>query len=296
MNPHPTSKGTPGGLAAIRVAGRRAVQWRLLLWCAILLIPTALLAMPFWQLLSAQLSNSMYAAEFATGLSALALGDLVGAVGQQASSFGTAQWAALVLTLLFSPLLTGLVIAAARPAQTLPVAGLLQGGAAEYARLLRMQIWSVVPLGLAVGIGAGGFYLVGKLAEKATLESSADSYRWLALGVTAIVFLLIHATLDAGRAALAIYRHKTSAVKAWWRGCKLVCRQPRAMLGGYLAITLFGLAIAALLSLLRINVPHANVAGFAGALLLTQLVVATLAWMRSARLFALIDISRANAA
>jgi hypothetical protein len=62
------------------------------------------------------------------------------------------------------------------------------------------------------------------------------------------------------------------------------------MLGSYAAISLIGLGAAAALGLARVHLPHVGTAGFAFALLLTQAIAVLLAWMRSARLFALIGI------
>ena len=62
------------------------------------------------------------------------------------------------------------------------------------------------------------------------------------------------------------------------------------MLGSYAAISLIGLAAVAALGLARVHLPHVGTAGFLFALLLTQMIAVLLAWMRSARLFAMIAI------
>ena len=116
--------------------------------------------------------------------------------------------------------------------------------------------------------------------------------RLLAILVLLLLLALAHATLDAGRAALALDRRRRSALGAWWDGCKLLLRRPLATLGAYLAITLAALALAALLSLARIHLPPVGAAGFIGAFLLTQLIVMVLAWMRTARLFAMVELAR----
>ena len=54
--------------------------------------------------------------------------------------------------------------------------------------------------------------------------------------------------------------------------------------------TLKGLA-AALLAWARLHVPGLGFAGLLGAFLLTQLIVVVVAWMKIARLFALIDVA-----
>ena len=91
-----------------------------------------------------------------------------------------------------------------------------------------------------------------------------------------------------------IERRRTSAVKAWWSGCKLVAARPLASLGVYFLITAAGLGLAAALAVGRINVSGASLAGFAAALLLVQVTVAVLGWMRSARLFALVELARSH--
>ena len=71
---------------------------------------------------------------------------------------------------------------------------------------------------------------------------------WWAAG---LLFVLAHASLEAGRGWLAADGRLRSALKAWWRGLKLLARRPFAVLSVYLGTTLLGLALAALLLLLR---------------------------------------------
>jgi hypothetical protein len=66
------------------------------------------------------------------------------------------------------------------------------------------------------------------------------------------------------------------------------------MLGVYVAITGVGLLLAGLLALARLQVPALGVGGTMGAVLLTQLAVLVLGWMRSARLFAMMALTRAR--
>ena len=57
-------------------------------------------------------------------------------------------------------------------------------------------------------------------------------------------------------------------------------------------VTLIGLLIAAVFSMARIHVTAFGAFGFLFALVLSQLVVVTIGWMRTARLFALADVAR----
>jgi hypothetical protein len=169
---------------------------------------------------------------------------------------------------------------------------LLAAGAQEYPRLARMLVWSVVPLGVAGLLGAGAYRLAGQAAETALLEGDAEHAAHLALLATAVLLLLAHATVDAGRAVLAADRRRTSAVAAWLEGCDQVVRRPLALLGTYLAVTAAGLVIAALLAFARTRVPALGTVGTIAAVVLAQLVVLVLGWMRAARLFALLALVR----
>jgi hypothetical protein len=274
-------------------AARCALQWRLLvLWTGALLLPTLVAALPVWQLLSANLDHTVQAAALASRLDMVALADIGGAVSRSGAAAGNGGLLALVLTLLLSPLLSGMTIAAARAQQQLGFSGLVAGGVLEYARLLRMMVWALVPLGLAAVLSGIAMSVANKVGERAILESDASDASLAAIVFTAVVLLLANASLDAGRAALAIDRRRKSAVRAWWDGCKLLARRPLATLGAWFGISALGLALAALLGVARINVPALGLGGFLAAFALTQLAVVAVAWMRSARLVALMELAR----
>jgi hypothetical protein len=307
LAPHHDAIGTAPGTAprprfglrpALRAAGN-ALQWRLLLWWALLLLlPAIVAALPFWQMLSANLDHSVYAAQLAARLDMVAIADIAGSARERwAPALGTGGIAALVLTLLLSPLLSGMTIAAARQpaAQRLGMSALLAGGAQEYARMLRMLVWAVVPLGIAAMLGGVAFNAAGKAAEAAILESTAQRASWIATALAALLMLVVHATIDAGRAVFGSERRRKSAVLAWWGGVRLLLRRPLALLGTYLAITALGLAAAALLALARIQVPALGAGGTVAAFALAQLAVLVLGWMRAARLFALMALARDHA-
>ena len=143
------------------------------------------------------------------------------------------------------------------------------------------------------GADPGKITVIHNWADTAAIVPSDASLAMTAAQVlAALLFLVVHATLDQGRAVLALDRRRTSAVKAWFAGLRVLARRPLAVMGTYLGVTILGLVLAALLAVARINTPPLGVAGFIGALLLTQLAVAVLAWMRCARLFALMEVAR----
>jgi hypothetical protein len=280
------------GFSAVRRAARSALQWRLLvLWTGCLLLPTAIMALPVWQVLGASLDHSVHAASLAQELDLTAIADLTASHGRNAAALGSAGIVALVLTLLLSPLLSGMVVSAARAGQVLGFGGLMSGAVQEYPRMFRMLLLAVVPFGIAAGLGAVAIKAAGKYGEAAILGSDAETAGRLALLVLGLLLIVAHASVDAGRAALATDRRRRSALVAWRDGCKMLARRPLATLGVYIGVSMVGLLLAALLGVARINLPHVSVVGFIAALLLTQLMVLVLAWMRSARLFALVDLA-----
>ena len=289
-----TIRRRPFGLKHALHAAGAVFQWRLLLWWAILLLlPAMAAALPVWQLLSVSLDHSVHAPQLASGLDMVAIADLGGLVQDRFSpAIGSGSLVALALTLLLSPLLTGMTITAVRAPRRLGFMGLLGGGGQEYGRMLRMLIWAAIPLGI-VGIVAGiAFDAAGRSATTAVLEADAERASHIAMVVSAIVFVIVHATIDAGRALLANERRRRSAIVAWWGGVRLLLRRPLALLGSYVVITAIGLTVAALLVLARVHVPALGVLGTIGAFLLTQLAVIVVGWMRSARLFALMALAR----
>jgi hypothetical protein len=296
LAPQNTSVRRRSGLRPLLGAMRAAMQWRLMLWWAVLLLlPTLAASLPVWQMLGANLDHSTHAAELAQRLDMLAIADLVTNARERfMPAIGGGGMVAVVLTLLLSPLLAGMTIHAARAPKRPGFIDLLAGGAHEYARMFRMLVWSVVPLATAGFLAGAAFKLAGKTAESAILESDASRASHIALLVSLVVFVLMHATIDAGRALLANERRRRSAIVAWWGGVKLMVRRPFSLLGVYVVVTGIGLALAAVIALARLHVPAMGAGGTAGAFLLTQLAVLVLGWMRSARLFAMMALVRAR--
>ena len=278
--------------ARLHQVNRVALQWRLLLlWVVASLVPTALLALPVWRILASQLDHSVNAARWATQLDGIVLGDLIGKLTENAEALSNAGIAALLVTLLLSPLLNGAVVAASRSQKPLPFSGLIAGAAQDYGRMLRMLLWAIVPLGIAAGLAAGGEGLAKKYAARAILEADANLVSNAILVVSAVLLLLAHLTADSGRAQLARYPKRTSAVKAWWRGCKLIKANLGASLRYFGGITVLGLAVALGVTALRVALPQLGLAWFALGLVLAQLAVLAIGWMRIARLVALIDLA-----
>ncbi|SFU67451.1 hypothetical protein [Pseudoduganella namucuonensis] len=282
-------------------AARGALRWRLLaLLAAAPLLPTLVLALPAWKLLGQRLDYTAHSAALAQALDLLALSDLMAVLDRHALAFQVAATVAAALALLLSPLLTGAVVTAARGAYRegagadipLTFRELLAGAVDEYPRMFRMLLWSGVVLLAAWLAGDALRTWAGATWHRDATPTDGRHLRWAAAAAAALLLAFACVTLEAGRAALALDRRRTSAVRAWWLGLGLLRARPLAMFGSYAALGAVALAGAALLGLARLHLPRVDLPGFLLALLLTQIIAALLAWYRAARLYAFIIINK----
>ena len=274
-----------GGLGAAFSSLAGALQWRLLLlWLLATLIPALLVATPLWASLQAQFGHVVDAAAIAAGDN---LPMLMEGMGEAARHFG---WlAALVgggtlLMLLVAPWLTGMVIASLRAGRRLGFVELIAGGLAEYWRMLRMMLWSILPLGLAMVVGSGIMGAMHKGTEDAILASDVESAGRIGLIVLVVLLVLAHATVEAGRGWLGADPALRSVIKAWWRGLKLLVRRPLATLLVYIVTCVAGFGLAALLGWLRLAVDGVGFGAVVVSFLVGQAIVLAIAWGRIARL------------
>lgn len=274
-------------------AGRKALQWRLLvLWLLGLALPLLLLSLPLWLALAGPLDHSLLGKQLVDGFDAAVYIEVLMGLARRGQA-ASAGLGAVLVYLLALPWLTGVAMTAARSTQRLGFGALLKGGLTDYGPMARLWLWAGVPLGLAGALGAGGLYLVKQQALTMTLEADAAHLRQAALGFSALLLLLALATLDAARAQWLIEPRRRSVIGAWWRGARGLVRRPGRFLR-YLLLTGFGLAVAAVLGWLRVQLPPVSGLSFALALLLGQALTLVLAWMRCARLFALVATARAE--
>jgi len=284
---------TPKFSSVLAASAKFALQWRLLLlWVVVLLIPTCIMTLPLWQIIASQLNYSVHAGELAHQLNMNAINDIISVMVTNKLLLQEAGIGALIFTLLLSPFLSGAIVTAARATTPLPLGKLIHGGLTEYWRMFRMLVWAIIPFGIAGAITAGVMQWSDGYAEKAILESSANFAAHLALIVSVVFFVIADATLDAGRAQFVYSTSRRSVIKAWWKGLTMVVKRPLTTLGYYVLITLIGLVLVVVFGLLRKNLGDVHVPGFVLGVILTQLIAASLAWMKSARLFALATASK----
>lgn len=272
---------------------RGALQWRLLLlWIVVTGLCAVVGAMPFWNWLGDMLDHSLLAGVVGSGKApALMIEALMSRDAPLGLLAGGIQFAT-ILMLLLSPLLAGATVVAARSRGPLGFGDLLRGGISEYGPMLRMLIWSMIPLGIAVAAAAGIMGANDSMHEHAVLASELDTGRRLALIVGGILWVLAHASLEAGRGWLAADVRLRSALKAWWRGLKLLLRRPFAVLSVYLVTTIAGLLLAVLMIGVRQHVDASTGLGFVLAMLLGFGIAAALAWSRIARLFGMQSLAQ----
>lgn len=278
--------------AALIRAPFAAMQWRLLLlWVLLLLVPTAVVSLPFWRAISGALDHSIHVHEWATRFSATMLADGMSALSLS-SWFGGLALSGLLLTVLMSPFLNGMVVGTGRAGRTLGFSHLLQCGIVEYGRMFRLMLWSLLPY-LVMGVLIGMvIHMADDAGEKAVLESQADRASHLALFAAGVLFVLAQSIVEASRAAFMADTSLRSATRALGRGFMQVLRRPLSTLLSYLLISVIGYAIALAIGVGRVHTPAVGVVGLVLAVLLAQLMVLVIGWVRVARLFALAEVAR----
>lgn len=269
-----------------------AMQWRLLLlWVLLLLLPTAVVTLPFWRALSGVLDHSIHAQAWATRFNATMVGDAMSVLKASSWISGVAL-PGLLLTLLLLPFLNGMVVGAGRAGRTLGFSHLLQCGVVEYGRMFRLMLWSLLPYAVMGGLIHVALHMADGASDKAILESQADRASHLALFVAGVLFVLAQAIVESSRAAFIADTGLRSATRALGRGFMQLLRRPLSTLFSYLLISVIGYAIALALGIGRVHTPAVGVAGLVLAILLAQLVVLVIGWVRVARLFALAEVAR----
>ena len=280
------------GFRALLSAMLAAAQWRLLLlWLLLMLLPATVVVLPLWRVLSGLLDHSVHAAALAAHFNAAMFGDVAFALSDSVGWLGGAAVLGLMLTLLLSPFLDGMIIGSGRAGRTLGFGSILQQGFVEYGRMFRMMLWSLPPYLLVIGAGMLGSHLAADHADQAVLESQADLGLRVAGWGVVVVFVLMQAIVESARAAFIADPSLRSATRALGRAIRQLILRPLTTLGFYLVVTLSGLALAGATGVARMHVSAVGVRGFVAALVLGQLMVALIGWMRTARLFALAKVA-----
>ncbi len=273
-----------------------ALQWRvMLIWIVLMAVPTLIVALPVDQALGALLDHSVHSAALAQKFHGLLMSDVLFSIlRHNGSVIGGAQLAGWIVTLALSPFLTGVVVTAVRGERHPGLGGLMHGGLAQYWRMLRLMLWSLIPYAIAVTLGTVALHAAQARAHSAVLESAADHGLLAARIILVVLLVLAHAIMESSRAQVAADEHLRSATRAFGRGIAMLVRRPLATLGLYLGTSIVGYVLAGLVGMLRIRTDAVGVGGYLAAIVLTQLIVVILAWQRTARIGALAMVARAS--
>lgn len=280
--------------AAIGSAGVAGLQWRLmLLWIFVTLIPTMAVALPVWRVLDDLLGHSVHADAWAQRFDGLMFGDVVAAFQNDHGWTGMAFVVGVLLTWLTAPLLAGMIVAGGRAHRALDFGGLLQGGAAQYGRMLRLSFLALIPYGLSIAAALGASSFADDRIDTAVLASSADWYRHGATAVALLFFVVAQAIVESARAQFIVDTGLRSAFLALGRGVMQFVRRPLATMFVYLAITLVGGVLLVGIASWRGHTTAAG-SGLPLGILIVQLGVIVVAWMRTARMLALAGLAMVN--
>ena len=295
MNDRPERRDLAG---ILRAAMAGALDWRLLaLFAGTALWTSVIATLPAWRVMASAFDDSPRAQEIAGAFDLLAVQDM----GMDLVRSGAPVTGGFALATLFSvlswPFLAAMAMgAASRGERSRTFAEVLEWGIAYFVRMLRIGLVAIVPFALVGVASAGVFRGARQVARRAIVESQASlGWRIATLAVLAI-FVLVHATIEAGRAAYGADDELRSGWSAWLRGVKLVGREPRRAMGAYLGATLASYAVALPLLVLRLRISGPSGVALVAGFIVTQLAVASLGWGRATRLIALTAIARARSA
>jgi hypothetical protein len=281
--------------AILRDGMRGALDWRMLsLFTATVLTPTAVATFPSWRVLSRELDRSPRAEEIARSFDLLPFSDLGAAFYVSAAPVTGAVVMATLLAALSWPFLAGMAVGAARGERPRNFVDWIEGGVVYYTRMLRIGLFAIAPLALVGIVAALAFGGADHYSQRAIFESHAALAWRIALAITVLVFAVVHATLELGRAVFGADDDLRSGARAWLRGVELTVRHPLRVLGSYLGPTLVSYAVAVPILIARMHLSGPSVVELVMVFVLTQLAVATLGWGRAARLFTLTALARCH--
>ena len=162
--------------AALGRGLRGALQWRLLLLWALATLVCALIgALPAWGWLGTLFGHSVHATAVAGGEAPALVLEALTQRDAPMSLLGASSMGAGLLMLVLSPLLVGATVSAIRARTRLGFGDLLRGGIGEYGPMLRMLLWSAVPLGIALAAGSGILAANAAAHKQAVVAAELDA-------------------------------------------------------------------------------------------------------------------------
>ena len=283
------------GWGALLAGLQRGFHPQLLLaWVIMLWLPAAIAALPAALWLYLEFGHSPMAAAMAADADATFIASALDGMQGEAVLLAASAVFALVVAVLLSPWLSGMIVAQIRTVYRLRVGGVVRAGLGEYSRMLRMLVFSALLVAIAAALGIAAMVGIESLVTRfsASPEDLAPSRIGWLLPIALVLF--VHVTIEAGRGWLGADLALNSVIEAWRRGLALLWKQPGATLTVYLGTSLVGIGFALAFLRLRAFVDAGGWTGWLLAFACTQLVVASMAWGRSARLHGLADLATAQ--
>ena len=279
-------------ISALRTGLRQGLQWRLLLsWLLVLAASALLMLLPLWSALGEYFNRSLAADRLLRHMDPALLVDAIANLPQRGYS-PLSGVPGLLLAALSLPWLSGMVQAAARFHVGRPSLGQLWlGGWREYPQMARLWLWGLLPLGVCAALIGIAMDIVDEQARHWLLESDVSLHHRVVLLAGLLLVSLVLASLDAARAQLVLEPDRRSVVKAWGSAVRGLFRRP-ARLAISLGLLVLGLLLGALLGWARVQVLPVGPLGLMGAAVLSLTLVLALAWLRAARVLALVQYGR----
>ena len=278
---------------------RRGSQWRLLLiWWAAHLMPAVIAGLPLMAFFERHLGHSTRASSLLPRLDGPSLLELARLLGENGSgpAIGFGLGGGVLVLLMSAPFAAGAAIAAAQTDDALDLRRLSAAAAGLYGRMLRTLLGGLVLLAAACGIAAGAFALANHANNRLLSETTADRNWLLASIPAALAIFVAHLLVDTARAQFAADNSRRSAVLALGRAVRLFVKRPLKIVVIGLTGGAAALLPAALFMGLRLELKQTSAVVIGLAWLLAQAAQASIGWGRNTRLFALAELSRADAA
>jgi hypothetical protein len=275
----------------------RGAQWRyLVLYVVGTLVPALVLLAPVHGFFTALFDHSTREAALVPSLDSAAFFEVIKQLvaPEGPDLHGQTHMMAVLALLLVGPALAGVAAAVADLSTAPRLRELLAAAGAYYPRMLRMVFVSLLPLGVAAALAAVVLKVAHRSEAHAVLETAATRTSVLAwIGVVLLVWLAT-STVETGRAVLVAEPERKSAFLAWWRGVRFLVRRIPRVLGLCAATTVAALAVAAVLTAIRLRLSVSGPVTIALEFLVAQGAVAAVAWGRSSRLVGLVEMLRAT--
>jgi len=165
------------------------------------------------------------------------------------------------------------------------------GSGSWFPRFFRLWLISLVPYGAAIGGFALAINFINKWDKQAISEKPGAIASLLAIGVLVLVLMVINMIIDYARIG-AVINHTRGMFKESLRGFRFSMHRFVGAFGLYLLIAIAGVAVFALIALLRGSFSQSSLIAALLALVIAQIAIGARLWNRVTFYAAQIDYYR----